>query len=79
MSPHIGIAVFSQALVIKPINLCYLSTLMVPSENCNTIPVPELQSDEKGDRLHRVISTVNVVTHEKIISVRRITPDAKEF
>ena len=79
MSPYVGISVFSQALVIKPVHLRYLSALMISSENGYAIPVSQFQSDEKGDCLYGVVPTVNVVAHEKIISVWRIAANTKEF
>lgn len=41
--PHVGIAVFPQALVVEAVHLCDLSALVVPSEDCDALPVAYLK------------------------------------
>lgn len=43
--PDIGIAVFSQTFVVKPIHLCDLARLMVSSEDGDALGVANLEAD----------------------------------
>ena len=38
-----------------------------------------LQSDEKGDSFDGVVPSVDVVAHEKVVCVWRLSPNAKEL
>lgn len=60
--PDIGIAVFAQALVIKPIHLCDLAGLMISSEDGDSLGVTDFEADKECDRLYRVVATVDIVT-----------------
>lgn len=60
--PDIGIAVFAQALVVKPIHLCDLAGLVVSSENGDSLGVTDFEADKKCDGLYRVVATVDIVT-----------------
>jgi hypothetical protein len=60
--PDIGIAVFAQALVIKPIHLCNLAGLVVSSEDGDSLGVTDFEADKKRDSLYRVVATVDIVT-----------------
>lgn len=42
--PHVGIAVFPQALVVEAVHLRDLSALVVPSEDCDALPVAYLKT-----------------------------------
>lgn len=68
-TPHVGIPVFSQALVIKPIYLRDLSRLVVTPQNRDTVPIPQLERDKEGHSLDRIVTTVDVVTHKEIVGV----------
>lgn len=61
--PDVGIAVFSQALVIKPVDLGDLPGLVVPSQNGDALWVSDLESNEQGDSLDRVVASVDVITY----------------
>lgn len=41
--PNVGVAVFSEALVVEAIHLCDLSALVVPSEDCDALPETHLK------------------------------------
>lgn len=60
--PDIGVAVFAQAFIVKTIDLCDLTGFVISSENGDTLGVTDLKTDEESDRLHRVVTTVDVVT-----------------
>ena len=50
--PNIGITVLSEALIIETIHLSDLLALMVSSKDGDSIWVPNLEGDQKGDGLH---------------------------
>ena len=62
--PYVGITIFSEALIIESVDLRNLLTLVISSENSDSIWIPDLESHEKCDSLNRVISSVNVVSHK---------------
>ena len=77
--PDVGIAVLSETLVIKAINLCDLSTFMITAENRDAFLKAYFEADEKCDGLHRVVSTIDVVTHEEVICIRWAATDLEKL
>ena len=68
--PHVGISIFSQALVIEAVDLGDLLALMITSQNGDSVWVPDFECDEQSDSLNRVVTSINVIPHEKIVVVR---------
>ena len=68
--PDISIAVLSETFVVEAIDLCDLTTFMVTAENRDAFLKAYFEADEKCDGLHRVVSTIDVVTHEEVICIR---------
>lgn len=77
MFPNIGVSVLSKAFVIKPIHLCDLATFVVTPKNGDAISVSYFQGDQKGDGLQRVITSVDVISHEQIVRFRALPSDTK--
>ena len=69
VSPNVGVAVFSQALVIEAVHLRDLSGFMVSAEDSDTVPETQLECYEEGDSLDRVIASIDVVAHEEVVCV----------
>ena len=69
VSPNVGVAVFSQALVIEAIHLRDLSGFVVSAEDSDTVPETQLECYEEGDSLDRVIASIDVVAHEEVVCV----------
>lgn len=67
--PDIGIAVFAQAFVVEPVHLGNLTRLVVAAENGNPLWVSDLESNKESDSLDGKVSSVNVITHEKVVCV----------
>ena len=60
--PNVGIAVFSQAFIVKSVDLCDLARFVVSSQNGDTLGVTNLKANKESNRLNRVVTTVHVVT-----------------
>lgn len=76
--PHIGIAVFPQALVVEAIairirqdslHLGDLSALMVSSQDGESVSIPDLEGNQQGHCLNRVVASIHVVSHEQIVGL----------
>lgn len=59
--PHVCVAVFPEALVVEAVDLGDLARLVVAAEDSDAPGVADLQGDQQGDCLNRVISSVDVV------------------
>ena len=77
--PDISIAVLSETLIVEAIDLCDLTTFMVTAENRDAFLKAYFEADEKCDGLHRVVSTIDVITHEEVISIRRAATDLEKL
>mmetsp|Transcript_10877 Transcript_10877/g.30026 ORF Transcript_10877/g.30026 Transcript_10877/m.30026 type:complete len:251 (+) Transcript_10877:904-1656(+) len=77
--PNVGVSVLSEAFVVESVHLRDLTTLVVASQDCDAVSVPHFERHEQRDCLQRVVSSVDVVTHEQIVRLRTRTPDAEEF
>lgn len=77
--PHIGIAVLSQALVVEAVDLSNLPRLVVASQDGDALAIPHLESDEEGDRLDRVVASVDVIAHEEVIRVWGVAANAEQL
>lgn len=61
--PNVGIAVFSETLVIETVHLGDLTRFMISSEDSDSARVSDFQSYKKGHSLNRVITSINVITY----------------
>ena len=77
--PDISIAVLSETLIVEAIDLCDLTTFMVTAENRDAFLKSYFKTDEKCDGLHRVVSTIDIITHEEVISIGRSPTDFEKF
>jgi len=71
--PNIGISVLSQAFIIKSIDLGDLLTLVITSQDGNSVRVSNFESDEKSHGLNRVVTSIDVISHEKVVVIRQST------
>ena len=52
---------------------------MVSTQDRDTLGVSNFKADEKGNRLDRVVPTINVVTHKQIVILRHLTTNIKQL
>jgi hypothetical protein len=52
---------------------------VVPAKDSDAVTIPELEGYQKGDCLNRIVSTIDVVAHEKVVRVWGVPADAEEF
>lgn len=77
--PDVGISVLSQALVVESVHLGDLSRLVVASQDGDPVPISQFERDEQRDRLYRVVSSIDVIAHEQVIRVGRVSTDPEQL
>lgn len=77
--PHVGIPIFSNALIVETVHLSDLARFVVATQDRHALRIAHLQRDHDGDTLDAVIASVNVVTHKQIVCVRRMTSYTKQL
>ena len=64
VSPYVRVAILAEALVVEAVHLRDLPRFVVAAENCYPVAVAQLERNQEGDSLDRVISSVDIVPHE---------------
>ena len=64
---------------IGHLHLSDLTALVVTSQDGESLGEPDFQSDEQSHCLYGVISSVDVVTHEEVVRLRRLATDLEEL
>jgi len=77
--PNVGVSILAETLVIESIDLSNLTRLVVSAEDGNAILIADLKGDQEGHGLDRVVTAIDVVTHEEIVRVGRVAADAEEL
>ena len=77
--PNIHVSVFHQAFVVEAVDLCDLPRFVIATKNGDAMSKPYFERHEKRDRLDRVVSSVDVVSHEEIICIWRVSSDAEQL
>lgn len=61
------------------IHLSNLPAFMIPPQNRNPSSKPNLQRHQQCHRFQGVISPIDIISHEQIVGLRALSPNAKEF
>ncbi len=77
--PHVGVPVFSEALVVEAVNLGDLAGLVVAPEDSDSVLEPDLERNKQGDGLDGVVASVDVVAHEEVVGLWDPAPDPEEL
>ena len=56
-----------------------LSALVITPKNCDSVFKAHFEGNEERHCLYRVIATIDVITHEEIVRVGRLTTDFKQL
>lgn len=67
--PDVGVSVFTEALVVKTVYLSDLAGLVVSTEDGYALGVSNLERDQQGDRLDRVITSINIIAFTVAVSI----------
>ena len=67
--PDVGIAVFTEALIIETVDLCNLARLVISTEDSDAVLEANLERHEQSHRLDRIVAAVHIVAHEEIVRV----------
>lgn len=79
VSPHVGAAVFTYTFIVEAVHGRDLSRLVVPSDEGDPVRIADLEAEEQEEGLERVEASVDEIAHEKVVCVRKVAADAKEF
>jgi hypothetical protein len=62
--PDVCGTILPQALIVKAVDLCNLSRLMVAPNKRNSFGIPDFKSQQKQEGFNAVVSSVDKVTHK---------------
>ena len=79
MGPDQWRSVNPQALVIKPVDLCDLSALMVSSRKSNSVWVAHFQSHQQQDAIQGIMTAIYIVAEEEVALEWRFPPYQKQL
>ena len=77
--PNVRVSILAQAFVVEAVHLGDLARLVVASQDRDSVPVADLERDKQSDSLDTIIAAVDIITHEQVVRVRRLTTDLEEF
>lgn len=77
--PDVWGVVLSETLVVESIDLSDLSTLVISTEDGETIRISHLEGDQEGDSLNGIVTAVNIVSHEEIVGVWEVSSNLEEL
>lgn len=63
----------------KDVHLSNLTALVVSTQNGDSVAVAHLQADEQRDGLNGVVSTVDVISHEEVVGIRRLASNSEQL
>ena len=61
------------------LHLCDLSALVVAAKNRDSVSIAYFECNHECHDLHRVVSSVDVVPHEQVVCVGRLSPNTEEL
>jgi len=67
--PDVCVAVFSEALIVKAIDLGDLAGFMITTEDRDSLGVSNFKSNKEGNSFDRVVSSVNIIAHEEVVCI----------
>ena len=77
--PYVGVSVLTDTLVVEAVDLRDLTALVVSAQDRDAVAVAHLEADEQCDRFERVVASVDVITHEEVVRVGRVSANAEQL
>ena len=77
--PNFGVTILTEALIVESIDLGDLLGLVVSTKDSDTVGITNLHANQQTNGLNRVVATVNVVSHEEIVGVWKLTANLEQF
>lgn len=77
--PNISVAILAHTFIIKAVNLSDLAAFVVSSQNRDSISKAHFQTNQQSDRLHRVVTSIHIITHEEVISIGAFTSNLEQL
>ena len=77
--PDVCVSIFAEAFIVETINLSDLPGFMISAQNREAVLVPDFEANKQSNSLNRIVSSIDIVTHEKVICVWGLSTDLKEF
>mmetsp|Transcript_33159 Transcript_33159/g.72296 ORF Transcript_33159/g.72296 Transcript_33159/m.72296 type:complete len:219 (+) Transcript_33159:322-978(+) len=77
--PDFGTSVRPDALVKEAVDLGDLPAFVVPTQEGDSLLVPDLAQEHHCDGLHRVVATVHIVSEKKVVRLRQRAANAEEL
>ena len=74
--PHLRITILLLALSVESIDLRDCPSLMVAPDQAYSIWVSQFKNHQKGNCLNTMRSSINIVAHEQVVSVRSVVSPA---
>ena len=77
--PNVRVSVLAQAFVVEAVHLGDLTRLVVASQDGDSVLVADLERDKQSDGLDTIIPAIDVIAHEQVVCVGRLTTDLEEL
>ena len=77
--PHVGVAILAEALVVETVDLSDLATLVIASQNRDSVLKAHFQTDQERHCLDTVVAAIDIIAHEQVVCIRRASSNLKQF
>jgi len=77
--PYVGVSVLTETFIVEAIDLGDLAGFVVPTEDRDALGVSDFESNEEGDGFDGVVSSINIITHKKVVRIWIWSPNSEEL
>ena len=63
----------------KYAHLSNLTAFVVSTQNSDSVAVAHLEADEQRDGFNGVVATVDVISHEEVVGIRRLASNSEQL
>lgn len=79
VSPHVDGAILLEALIVETVHLSDLAGFVVSANQGDSVRIPHLQSQQKQERFHTVVATVDEVTEKQVVGVGALASNLEQL